>query len=233
MIVSRSVPVDAESGAFHVPAVVGIASVGQHLIVAVEIPGIDAVVGIRPHAAPIAKAAKALLLGAAAACQQQPLGIPGRPGDNVDHAIDRVGAPKCRARTADHLDPINVLEQGVLHVPVRPGEERRVNTAPIHQHQQFVGKQVVESAPADGPVMGIHTRHFQAWNQPQALGNTRHTGATQLLRSRDGDRRRRFGKFFRPFRNGRDLDVHQFLKTEVHEVRGMGVDIPGGRPGRV
>ena len=140
MIFGRGVPVDTEPAAFHVPPVVGVASVGKHLIVAIEILGIDTVVGVFSQLAAVANTGKTLLLGAAAARHQQSSRIFGRPGDDVNHAIDRVGAPERGARAADHLNPVNVFEQRVLRVPVHAGEQRRVKAPPVHQNEKLVSE---------------------------------------------------------------------------------------------
>ena len=163
------------------------------MIVTVEIFGIHAVVSVVPQLAAVANSGETLLFGAAAARQQQALGIPGRPGDDVDHSIDRVGAPERRARATDHFDPLDIFQQRVLHVPVHAGEQRRIDAAPIHQDQKFVGEQIVETPRADGPAMGVHARHLHAGNQAQGLGNARRARATKLVRGNDGNGSRRYG----------------------------------------
>ena len=170
----------------------GVASVGKHLIVAVEIFGIDSVVGVFSQLAAVANAGKTLLLGADAACHQQPWRVLGRPGDDVDHAIDRVGAPKRGARAANHLNPVNVFEQRVLRVPIHAGEQRRVKAAPVHQNEKLVCEQIVEAAGTDCPVVGVHARHLHARNQAQRLGNARHAGTPQIVSRQDGNGGRRF-----------------------------------------
>ena len=38
-------------------------------------------------------------------------------GDDADHAVDRVGSPQGSARTPNHLDTIDILQNVILHVP--------------------------------------------------------------------------------------------------------------------
>src|SRR5690606_13192081 len=45
-------------------------------------------------------------------------------GNHVDNAVYRVSAPDCGARTAYHLDAVNILEHRVLHVPIHTRIER-------------------------------------------------------------------------------------------------------------
>src|SRR5947209_1379780 len=66
-----------------------------------------------PHAAP-AGGPDAALLGAAAGGHAAALRLPGHLGDNVDHAVHRVGAPDGRAETADHHDAVHILQVHVL-----------------------------------------------------------------------------------------------------------------------
>src|SRR5690606_15015431 len=53
-------------------------------------------------------------------------GLGGMPRDDVDNAVDRIGAPKRGAWPADHFDALDILEQRALHFPEHAGEQRRV-----------------------------------------------------------------------------------------------------------
>ena len=72
--------------------------------------------------------------------QQRPLSVLRVLRDDVDHAVDRVGAPQRGAWPADDFDPIDVLQERILDVPKHPGEQRRIDRPPVYQHQQFVGE---------------------------------------------------------------------------------------------
>jgi hypothetical protein len=68
-------------------------------------------------------------------------------GDDVDHAIDRIGAPHHGAGAADDLDALDVLERHRVEFPDHAGKQRGINAAAIDQHQQLVGETAVEAAP--------------------------------------------------------------------------------------
>ncbi len=55
-------------------------------------------------------------------------------GNNVDYTINRISSPQGGSWAADNLDSFDILQHGVLHVPVDPGEEGGVNAAAIHEY---------------------------------------------------------------------------------------------------
>ena len=57
-------------------------------------------------------------------CSERPLRVARVSRDDVDDAVDGVGAPERGARPANHLDAIDVAENVVLHVPEDAGEQR-------------------------------------------------------------------------------------------------------------
>ena len=101
--------------------------------------------------------------------------------DDVDDAVDGVGAPQRRARPADDLDAIDVAEDVVLHVPEDAGEERRVDRAPVDHHQQLVGGVGVEAAWRDRPGAVVEARDVDAVGEEQRVGDRRHAGAADVV----------------------------------------------------
>ncbi len=77
-------------------------------------------------------------MGAGIGGEQAALGVLGRAGDDVDHAVDRIAAPQGAAGAADHLDPVDVLEHHVLGFPEHARKERRVDGATVDQHQHLL-----------------------------------------------------------------------------------------------
>src|SRR6185437_9473675 len=92
--------------------------------------------------------------GTPATGDEQALRVARAFGDDVDDAVDGVGAPQRAARAADDFNAVDVIQQHVLHVPKHAGIERRVNAAAIDHDEELVGESIVEAAGADGPVVG-------------------------------------------------------------------------------
>ena len=69
-----------------------------------------------------------------------------------------VRAPQRGTRTADHLDPVDVLDRHVPQVPEHSGEQGRVDAAPVDHHEQLVGLARVEAAHPDLPGGGVGAR---------------------------------------------------------------------------
>ena len=82
----------------------------------------------------------------AAGAQQGALSVAAVPGYHIDNAVDGIRAPESRARSADHLDPVDILEHDVLHVPEDALEKRRVHCPAIDQNQQLIGGCRIEAA---------------------------------------------------------------------------------------
>ena len=91
--------------------------------------------------------------------------------DDIDHPIDRVGPPQRRPWPANDFDALDVGHHRVLHVPIDPGKGRRIDTAPVHQHQQLVGKTAIEPARTDRPAIGADLRHLQTRCHAQRIGD--------------------------------------------------------------
>ena len=43
-------------------------------------------------------------------------------GHDVNDSVDRIRSPNGAARSADYLDPVNVLKQSVLNIPKNTGK---------------------------------------------------------------------------------------------------------------
>src|SRR5256885_1485740 len=112
-----------------VPVVGGVLATGQRRRIATKRSAVDPSPNRRPQRPAVADGSEAVLLGPAAARQQHPLRVLGVLRDDVDDAIDRVGSPQRGPGPADDLDPVDVREGDLLHVPEHTGEERRVHGA--------------------------------------------------------------------------------------------------------
>jgi hypothetical protein len=120
--------------------------------------------------------------------------------------------------SSNHLDPVDILEQRILHIPVDAGKEGRVDTPPVDQHEQFVGEKIIEAAAADRPVMGIHTGDIQTRSEPQRFGNAAHSGSAELLVGNHVDGCGRIGEALASFRDGGHGDVQELFDAHFSQL---------------
>ncbi len=110
--------IGTETGLDGVPAILGILAAASQLVAGpVVAHGVETGEGGLADLAAIAGRTLQLFLITRPGTEQASLGILGFFGDDVDHPVDRVGAPDGAARTTDHLDPVDVFEHGVLGIP--------------------------------------------------------------------------------------------------------------------
>src|SRR6266853_4257083 len=147
------------------------------------------------------------------------LGVLGTPRDHVDHAIYGVHSPKRRARAADHLDALDVLEHHVLDVPENSREQRRIDGATIDQHQQLVSGRIVEAARADRVGIGVDARDVEIRRDPEGFRETGRAGAADVLPGDHEYGSAGVGEPLGVFGYRGDLDVAQLFDAQIREVR--------------
>jgi len=160
----------------------------------------------------------AALVGAGIDDHPRALRVARRAREDVDDTVDRVGTPQRAARAADHLDAIDVVEHHVLHVPEHAGLQRRVDAAPVDQHQQLVGVAAVETARGDRVGVGVAARDLQVRCEAQGFGQGRHAGLADVFARDDVDRRWRIGQALRALGHRRNLDVGELLDRQVRQA---------------
>src|SRR3989440_266956 len=138
--------IEAESAAAHVPRIIRAGAGGRDFPVAAGVLAVSTQVDLGWGGSADAHAPLLLQLVACRCKRVQPLSVSRGFGDDVDHAVSRVGSPRGAARSADDLDPLDVRERAVLHVPQNTAIERRVHRSTIDKHQQLVGEGGVETA---------------------------------------------------------------------------------------
>jgi hypothetical protein len=146
------------------------------------------------------------------------LGLIGPLGDDIDHAIDGIGAPECGSRAADNLDAVDILKDGILDVPEDAGKNMSVNAAPVNHHQQVFGELVIQPSDIDRPIRGADARDVDPWRQTQGLRDTGDARSADVVLGDDIDRRGHVGNLFRPFGGRDDLDVFQLFQGQLGEV---------------
>ena len=227
-IARARVPVRPESALPRPPGVVlGAARIEAG--VTVEPLAVAPIVEVLADAPPVADAAEGALLGAAASGREAALRLSRALRDDVDHAVDGVGAPERAARAADDLDAVDVLEERVLDLPVGAGEQRIVDAAPVDQHEHRPRQAAGEASHADRPLVGVDSCHLDAGGEPQRVGERPGPRAPDLVLGDDVDRIGGRGPDLRLARHGGDLRVHQLLEAELGEVAAAG---GRGRPQR-
>ena len=221
----KRVRVDPEASPVHRHRVHGAAPVGKVLASPVGVFAVDAVVDAGRERPAVAEGRLVFELGAHDLLGEEPLRVLGALRGDVDHAVHRIGAPEGATRTADHLNPVDVLEQVILHIPFNAAIERRVDGPPVDQDQELVRQVRVESAGADGPVVGILLGHLKVVGQAQRLGNARGPRVDDVLVRDDLDRGGGVEELLGFLGDGGHLDVHQLLDAQLLQVH----DRAGGR----
>jgi hypothetical protein len=122
-----------------------------HRLIAADVLGVGPGADVLGDLESVAGAAEGTLLRARASDEVDAQRVLGTLGDDVDDAVDGIGAPEGAARAADHLDAVDILEERVLHVPEDAGMERGVDAAAVDENKEFVGRSAVEAAARDGP----------------------------------------------------------------------------------
>src|SRR6202022_2891853 len=79
----------------------------------------------------IAKMREALVEISAAGGNQRSMSIFSALGDDVYDGIDGILSPDGSARAPNDFDPLNILEQCVLDLPINTREQRRVNAPAV------------------------------------------------------------------------------------------------------
>ena len=209
-------PVHPKTAARRVPAVVRTA-IRSERVVAREALAINPEERIFAELPAVAEAAKGLLLGAAAAREQTALRVLRRFGDDVDDAVDPVGAPQARAGAADHFDPFNVLQRVIHAVPINARVDRVVQRAPVDLHELLADEPVVEPARTHRPFVGVDPRHIHARHQAEQFWNRRGPRAPDHLGRDDRDGRGRLLHRAVLPRNGGDFDLAQILERQITE----------------
>ena len=178
-------------------------------------------IGPAPRGSAVPDRDAAALERAAAGAHEEAGRIGGRPRDDVDDAVDGVGAPDRAARTADHFDAIDVLEHQVFGVPEHAAEERVVDRPAVDQHEQLGRREAVEPADRDRPFVGVDLGHLDTRHQPQQVGHRRHARSPDVVVGDDVDGGRHVLGALVLARGRGDLDVHEIF--ERREIGGPGL----------
>ena len=217
------VVVDAQSQATLAQGAAGQAAVADARgVLAIEADAVDPQPRARVEGHAVARR-EALLVGADHGRQQRPLRGGHALGDDVHHAVHRVRAPDAGTGAADHLDAVDVLEHRVLRIPEAAGEDRRIDAAAVHQHQQLVGEAAVGAAGRDGPFGAVDARHLQAGHETQRVDDAGGAAAADVLAREHRHGGGRVRQPLRPLRHRRhlDLDAHQVLQPQFRQPAGQ------------
>ena len=142
---------------------------------------VDPVVDVVADFTAVLGGRKSALEATGPALDQGPWRVRRPLGDDVDDPVDGVGSPDAGPRTADHLDPLDVLQHDVLNVPKDAAEQRGIHTATVHLDQQLVGESRVVAANADGPLVRVDARHLDAGGHAEHFRNAPGTAAADHL----------------------------------------------------
>src|SRR5882672_2315234 len=164
--------------------------------------------------APVAGCANTLVYISRRCRNQNPVRILGPLSDHVDDPVYRVCPPDSAARPPNDLDPLDILQQCVLHLPIDTSKERRIDAPPINQHQQRFGELAAESANTYRPMIGIRSRHFDTRGQPQDLRYAGCSRPSYVLLCDDVNRRRSLPHLLRLFRRSCNFHIAKLFQTQ-------------------
>ena len=166
--------------------------------------------------------------GAGSGIDRQPLGFARGFGDDIDHAIDGIGAIQRPARPADHFDARHIGQRHIDILPEHAGGKRRIHAASVHQNQKLVGGfRRVKAARADRVGKAVDARDFQIGRQPQGFGQVDRAGAANVLARNHVNGRRGLGQQLGSARHGCDLDLGKLLDGQGGQVGGAGRHLLG------
>src|ERR1700739_418442 len=131
--------------------------------------------------AAVAEIDKALVDISAAGRDEHSTGILGVLSDDIDHSVDCVVSPDRATRPADDFDPIDILENCVLNLPINPGVEWCVNASAVDKHEYISGEGTPESANADRPCIRVDAWDFKTGRQTEGLRNACRPGTPDVL----------------------------------------------------
>src|SRR6266851_4354068 len=153
------IPVRAEAGLAHPPVIERMA-VRMKLGASNEGFSVDAVIKAFIVPGSIAKMGEALVEISATDGDESSMGIFGILGDDIDYSVDGICSPDGSPRASDDFDAFNILEQGVLDLPINAREQRRVNAPAVDKHQYRSGEGAAKAAHPQRPRIGVDPRDF-------------------------------------------------------------------------
>src|SRR6267143_2678602 len=78
---------------------------------------------------------KALIdISSAGGCQRS-MGLLSSFGDDIDYRVHGIRSPDGTAWASDDFDPVDILKQCVLDLPINTCEQRRVHAPAIDKHE--------------------------------------------------------------------------------------------------
>jgi hypothetical protein len=217
-VTASRIPVDAKPALADAP-VVELLSVRMELCAAREALTVHAIIEATAVPIPIPETAAALFDVAGFSRAEHPVGVSGAPGNDVDHAVDRVRTPDGASGAAGNLDTFDVREQRVLLFPIDAAEQRRVDAASVDQDEHGLRQPAPESTHADRPRVGVDASNFDTGNETQGICEIRHARATDIVTREHEDGGRCASDFFGFFRSAGHLDPPELLEAQPRERR--------------
>src|ERR1700730_620630 len=161
--------------------------------------------------APVAEIDEALIDISAAGRYEHSTCIFGALGDDIDHSVDSICSPNGAARAADDFDPLDILEHGVLNLPINPGVQWCVNGSPVNKHEYVAGKGTREPAHADRPCIRVGPCDFHTGRQTEGLRDACCPGTSDVFLGDDVNCCRSSASFHGLFRRGCDFDLAELF----------------------
>src|SRR5258706_5531918 len=153
------------------PPVGGVRTRGTYRSVPIGIFCISSIVDIVADLAAVAGAFSSPFFCSGLHRYYSTLGEFGRFSDDVNDAINRIGAPQCRPRTTDDFNAIHIFQHDVLHVPIHSREQGGVDAPAVDENQQLVVETAIEPTQAVAPLVFFDASYFEASTNSQSSCN--------------------------------------------------------------
>jgi hypothetical protein len=160
------------------------------------------------------------LVSAGRAAQHGPDRVLRVTAGDVDHAIDGVRPVERAARPADHLDLVDIFQQGRMQVPEYLRLKWSVDRSPVDQDEQLVGGfRAVEAARGDRILAGVDLLDLQVRREPEHFGQRRRSRGEDVILGDDVERRRRPAQRLLALGGGANGNLGQLLDRERRQIR--------------
>jgi len=122
--------IEAEAAFRQVPAIMGRSAIRLCKIVIELVRAVNSIIRVFADLSAVARAAQSQVHVAPATVNEGSLSIPGTLAQDADYAVHGIGAPDRRPRAANHFDPVHIVEEHLLGIPIDPENKGEYTVRP-------------------------------------------------------------------------------------------------------
>ena len=136
---------------------------------------------------------------------------------DVDDAVDRVGAPQAPARASHDFDAVEIVKEDVLGMPVHTTKRKVVDRPAVNHDEELIGELSTEAAGAHPPCRRLDPRHVHPRHVTQCVRQRVGAAAPDIVFGQHGDGRRGVEEQLWSASRRGDLDLRELFEREVGE----------------